>query len=218
MIGRRWVQLLERRASLVWLGALGFAVLGLLAMFVLPSGIYPEMEFPRVVVVARLGQLPPAIVEVAVTRPLEEAVAVVPGVRYVRARTIRGAAELSIQLVDTADPRRAEQAVRAAVAGVDLPAATAIEVERVLPTAVPVVTFNVSGAVDVRELRDAAERVLRPALVRVAGVAKVKSGASLSVQPLLHKRGIWRLSFKNTGGPAWRPLAISNGPPDGSRM
>ncbi len=187
MIGRRWVRLLERRASLVWLAALGFAALGVLAMFALPSGIYPEMEFPRVVVVARLGQLPPAIVEVAVTRPLEQAVAVVPGVRYVRARTIRGAAELSIQLVDTADPRRAEQAVRAAVAGVDLPAATAIEVERVLPTAVPVVTFNVSGAVDVRELRDAAERVLRPALVRVAGVGgvDVQGGRRREVEVLL---------------------------------
>ena len=187
MIGRRWVQMLERRASLVWLAALGFAALGALAMFSLPSGIYPEMEFPRVVVVARLGQLPPSLVEIAVTRPIEEAVAVVPGARYVRARTIRGAAELSIQLVDGADPRRAEQAVRAAVDGVDLPPDTEIEVERVLPTAVPVVTFNVSGVADVRDLRDAAERLLRPALIRVAGVGgvDVQGGRRREIEVLL---------------------------------
>ncbi|MBK9032419.1 MAG: efflux RND transporter periplasmic adaptor subunit [Myxococcales bacterium] len=174
MIGRRWVAWLERRASLVWLVALGCAALGAAAMLTLPSGIYPEMEFPRVVVVARIGQVPPALVETSVTRPIEEAVAVVPGVRYVRARSIRGAAELSLQLVDGADPRQAEQAVRAAIDGLDLPPGTQVHVERVLPTSVPVITFNVAGAVDVRALRDAAERVLRPALVRVPGVGGVE--------------------------------------------
>lgn len=175
MIGARWVRLLERRASLVWFIALAFAVLGGVAVLKLPSGIYPEMEFPRVVVVARIGNEPPEIVEAKLTRPLEEAVAVVQNVRYVRARTIRGAAELSIQLVDGTDPILAEQLIRAAVEGVDMPAGVALEVERVLPTAVPVVTFNVTGArgVDERDVRDLADRVIRPALVRVGGVGGV---------------------------------------------
>jgi len=174
VIGRRWGTVLEGRASLVWLAAIALAVLGGAAVLTLPSGIYPEMDFPRVVVVARLGQEPPEIIEAALTRPLEEAVAVVPNVRYVRARTIRGATELSVQLVDGTDPLLAEQLIRAAVEGVDAPVGTAFQIERVLPTSVPVVTFNVGGAADARDLRDLADRVLRPALVRIAGVGGVE--------------------------------------------
>ena len=91
-------------ASLVWLAALALAALGAVSIYALPSSIYPEMQFPRVVVVAHAGQLSPELVEAQVTRPLEEALAVVPGVRHVRARTIRGAVELSLLLVDGDDP------------------------------------------------------------------------------------------------------------------
>ncbi|MCA9679264.1 MAG: efflux RND transporter permease subunit, partial [Myxococcales bacterium] len=166
---------LHRRASLVWLIALGLAAAGALALFRLPTGIYPEMEFPRVVVVAHRAQQPPDLLELQVTRPLEEALAVVPGVRYVRARTIRGAAEIDVLLAPGVDPMRAEQMCNAAVAGAALPDGTETHVERVLPTAVPVITFNLTGA-DPRILRELAERVVRPQLVRVAGVGAVEVG------------------------------------------
>ena len=43
---------LRARASLVWIAVLGLAVLGAVSIYRLPSGIYPEMQFPRVQVVA----------------------------------------------------------------------------------------------------------------------------------------------------------------------
>jgi len=82
----RW---LRANAVVVWLAVLALAVAGAISVARLPSGIYPEMTFPRVVVVAHAGQLAPELVEAQVTRPLEEALAVVPGVRHVRAKTIR---------------------------------------------------------------------------------------------------------------------------------
>lgn len=163
---------LRGRASLVWLASVAFVMAGAIALLELPTGIYPEMEFPRVVVVARRAQQPPDLVELQITRPLEQALAVVPGVRHVRARTIRGAAEINVLLAPGVDPMRAEQLCRAAVAGVDLPADTELEIERVLPTEIPVITFNVAGA-DPRVLRETAERVIRPAVVRVPGVGGV---------------------------------------------
>ena len=95
---------LRRHASLVWIAVLGLAAAGAVAIFRLPSGIYPEMQFPRVIVVAKAGQLSPDLVEAQMTRPLEQALAIVPGVRHVRARTIRGAVELSLLLTDGTDP------------------------------------------------------------------------------------------------------------------
>jgi CzcA family heavy metal efflux pump len=161
----------------VWLAALALAAIGGASIFQLPSGIYPEMTFPRVIVVAKAGQLSPELVEAQVTRPLEQALAVVPGVRYVRARTIRGAVEVSLQLVDNADPLQVQYACQAAVDHVPLPRGATTVVQRVLPTSVPVVTYNLSAApgvrVDPRRLRDVAERIVRPALVRVKGVGAV---------------------------------------------
>ncbi|HMG20810.1 MAG TPA: efflux RND transporter permease subunit, partial [Kofleriaceae bacterium] len=169
---------LRRHASLVWIAVLGLAGFGAISIFQLPSGIYPEMQFPRVVAVARAGQLSPELVEAQITRPLEQALAIVPGVRHVRARTIRGAVELSVLLTDGSDPLTAQYACQAAVDHVELPKATTVTVQRVLPTSVPVITFNLvparGGAADLRRLREVAERIVRPAFVRVTGVGGVE--------------------------------------------
>jgi CzcA family heavy metal efflux pump len=181
----RW---LRGHASLVWIVALALAGVGAASIYSLPSSIYPEMSFPRVVVVARSGQLSPDLVEAEITRPLEETLAVVPGVRHIRARTIRGATELSLLLVDGYDPLTAQFACRAAVDHVTLPKGTTTTVERVLPTSVPVITFNVMAAkgttTDPRRLREVAERTVRPAFVRVRGVGgvEVAGGAVRQIQ------------------------------------
>lgn len=172
------IRVLRRYEAVVWLVAVSLALIGAASIVRLPSSIYPEMKFPRVVVVAHSGQLAPNLVEAQITRPLEQALATVPGVRHVRARTIRGAAELSLQLTDDADPLQVQNSCQTAVARVDLPRGTTTIVERVLPTAVPVVTFNVGAAsdanIDPRRLRDIAERIVRPAFVRIAGVGGVE--------------------------------------------
>ncbi|MEO8841638.1 MAG: efflux RND transporter permease subunit [Kofleriaceae bacterium] len=178
MIAIAIVRWLRRNPAVVWLALIALSVAGIRAITVLPSGIYPEMTFPRVVVVAHAGQLAPDLVEAQVTRPLEDALAVVPGVRHVRAKTIRGAVELALQLTDETDPLAAQFACRAAIDHVELPKGTVTRVERVLPTAVPVITFNLGApkgrTVDPRLLRDLAERVVRPAFVRVLGVGGVE--------------------------------------------
>ncbi|MEO8705441.1 MAG: efflux RND transporter permease subunit [Kofleriaceae bacterium] len=162
----------------MWLAAIALAILGTRSIFGLPSGIYPEMTFPRVGVVAHVGQLAPELVEAQVTRPLEEELATVPGVRHVRAKTIRGAVELTLQLTDDTDPLQAQHACQSAVEHVELPRGTTTVVERVLPTSVPVITFNLGPArgatTDPRRLRDVAERIVRPAFVRVIGVGGVE--------------------------------------------
>ena len=63
-------------------------------MLRMPSGIYPEVAFPRIVVIAQTPGLAVKDVEVAVTRPIEEVVGIVLGVVRVRSKSVRGAAEL----------------------------------------------------------------------------------------------------------------------------
>jgi len=171
-----FVAALRRRASLVLLATLAALAFGAVSVARLPSGIYPDVDFPRVVVVARGGDLPPEVLQTAVTRPLEEAVATVPGLVRLRSRTIRGATELSAQFAPGSDMWRTLQLVETHVAQIrgDLPPDAEIRIERVTPTALPIVTFNVSGDVDTRALRDAAALIVRPALTQVPGVGSVE--------------------------------------------
>src|SRR5262245_66697202 len=87
-------------SALLYFGVLILTVLfliacGIYSIFGVPSGIYPEVAFPRIAVIANVPGLAIKSVEVSVTRPLEEAVSLVLGVVRVRSKTIRGAAEIS---------------------------------------------------------------------------------------------------------------------------
>jgi CzcA family heavy metal efflux pump len=167
---------LSRRRALVWLAALGLAGSGALVAARMPSGVYPDVEFPRIVVVARGGEAPPDVTQVEVARPLENQLATVLGVERIRSRTIRGATELSLQFTPGTDMWRALQLVESRVgdARSSLPAGIEVEVERLTPTSFPVITFNLTGPIDSRRLRELGELTIRPALSRVIGVGRVE--------------------------------------------
>jgi len=167
---------LSGRRALVWTVAVGLAASGAFLATRMPSGIYPEIEFPRIVVVARGGDAPPELTQATLGRPLETALATVLGVERVKSRTIRGAVEISLLFAPGTDMWRALQLTESRVGETraSLPAGVDIVVERLTTTSFPVVTFNITGPVDPRRLRDLAELVVRPAISRVPGVGRVE--------------------------------------------
>ena len=166
------------RAVFLLTGALFIA--GLIALFQLPSNIYPELNFPRIVVLVHAGDLSPDAMLLTVTRPIEEQVSTVLGARRVRSRTIRGGAEISVFFADNMDMQQALQLVQARVneARAGLPAATEIEVERLSPTVWPILSLVLNGNVPNTDLRDYALYNLRPAFSQVPGVARVEVDAT----------------------------------------
>jgi CzcA family heavy metal efflux pump len=173
---RRALEFMWRHAVAVWLATIALVALGVAAAFSLPSGIYPEVEFPRIVVVARAGGDPADVFVSNVTRQLEQTLTTVLGVQRIRSKTIRGATEISLQFTPGSDMWRALQLVESHLSEVraDLPPGAEIIVERVTTGSFPVVTFNLSGPVDPRELREIAELVVRPTLAGVGGVGRIE--------------------------------------------
>ena len=169
--------LLRRYAVVVWLTTGVLVVLGAVCAYGMPSGIYPEIEFPRVVVVARSGGAPPDVFLTQVTRPLEQVLTSTVGLERIRSKTIRGATEISLQFSPDTDMWRALQMVESKVteARGALPGDSEIVVEKVTTGSFPVVTFNISGALDPRELRELADFVVRPALANVPGVGRIEA-------------------------------------------
>src|SRR5437588_10792530 len=74
----------------------------------MPSGVYPEITFPRVAVVAKKPGLDLTNMELQVTQPLEQAIRGVIGVAKVRSKTIRGGCDISIDFDPGTDMRWAK--------------------------------------------------------------------------------------------------------------
>src|SRR5712692_4052031 len=164
----------------VFLVTAGLIVAGVVAALRLPSNIYPELNFPRILVLAHSGDLAPESMLLIVTRPLEEAAGTVLGVRRVRSKTIRGATEISVLFNPDTDMQYALQLMQARVseARSTLPPDTEVQVERVTPTLFPVLSLILSGDVPSADLRDFAFFVLRPMFSRVSGVGRVEVQAT----------------------------------------
>ena len=147
---------------------------GIYAGLRLPSAIYPELAFPRVLVVAEGSSLGARQMLFTVTRPIEEAVSIVPGVTRVRSRTIRGSVEISITFSDKTDMTYALQQVQARVNQVrsSLAGELEIEVERMTPSLFPILSYNLEGG-DPATLYDIARYQLKPLVSRVPGVGRV---------------------------------------------
>ena len=86
--------ILSRQRRFIYLIVAILSAAGIWAAWRLPSAIYPELRFSRITIVTQGSTLGARQVVFSVTRPLEEAVSIVPGVTRVRSHTIRGATEI----------------------------------------------------------------------------------------------------------------------------
>ena len=176
----------SRAAALV---SVTLVVAGAISARYLPSGIYPPLEFPRIVIIAHSGTLPPQSMTLTVTRPIETAVMEVPGIRRVRSRSIRGSAEISAQFDPATDMIVALQQVqnRVAEARGELPSGTDLTVDRLTPAVFPILIYSMTGPLPIPELHDYANYVVKPELARVpgAGVIEVLASDTREIEVIL---------------------------------
>jgi CzcA family heavy metal efflux pump len=163
-----------RHRAAVYLAVALLTLGGLWALFTLPAGIYPEVTYPRIVVLARGGTFEAEEMTVAVTRPLEEALSGILGLRRIRTLTVRGSAELSLDFRPNADMAFALSQVQGRLAAErpSLPAGLDLSAERLTPSVFPMLQYELTGA-DPLVLRDLAEFTVRPRLAGLPDVGEV---------------------------------------------
>jgi len=169
------VRFCRRNSRAVYLLTALLVAAGAFSAFRLPSNIYPELTFPRIVILAQSGDLSPQNMLLTVTRPLEEAGRAVLGARRVSSKTIRGGAEISVLFNPDMDMQYALQLAQAQISEVrgQLPPQTEVSVERITPSTWPILMMILHGAVPASDLRDYAYYDLRPIFSRAPGVARV---------------------------------------------
>ncbi len=149
---------------------------GIYAAFSLPSSVFPQTNFPRVVVLVDNGVMPADEMMASVTRPIEEVMKDIPGALRIRSTTGRGSAEISVFFAWSADMVEAELHVDARLSQIRsaLPATVTTMTRRLTFSAFPVLGVSLTSPhrnnIDLWEL---ARYQVKPRFLRIPGVARV---------------------------------------------
>jgi len=149
---------------------------GVYSSYRMPSSVFPETEFPRVVVLIDNGVMPGDEMMASITRPVEEAMKDIPGVVQVRSATGRGAAEVNVFFDWKTDMVQSELYVLNRVSQLKsrLPPTAESTVWRLTFNAFPIMGVSMSSPKrDITELSDLARYELKPRFLRIPGVARV---------------------------------------------
>jgi len=165
----------QSRAILVIVALLCAA--GLYAVWKLPIAVFPQTDFPRIVIIVDNGEAPASQTLVSVTRPIEEAMNGIPGIARIKSKTARGSAEINLYFDWNGNILQELQLVQARLSQLlsTLPPTAEIRnVERLTFAVFPVAGYSLtSDKRDAASLRDLATYIVRPQLARLPGVAVV---------------------------------------------
>jgi CzcA family heavy metal efflux pump len=155
---------------------ISLALIGAYLALSIPVSVFPNTDFPRVIIGVDNGVMPIDQMLVNITRPLEEAVNSVPGLQKVTSVTSRGSAEIDLFFDWKSDMILTLQRVDAVVARLqsELPPTAKVDTHRLTFAVFPIMGYSLtSDKVSQSRLWEIATYDLKPRLNRLDGVATV---------------------------------------------
>ncbi|MCR9065523.1 MAG: efflux RND transporter permease subunit [Cytophagales bacterium] len=140
------------------------------------TNLFPEVLFPRISLIADVGQLPMDRTMITVTKPLESAVKKVKGVKVVKSTTSRGNTVIDVFFEWGTDIYAAKTLIESRINEIKnfLPAGVNIATEAMNQSTFPVIGYTLEsdkyGAV---ALKDKANLIARPLFSQIEGVSNV---------------------------------------------
>ena len=157
--------------------AAALCLAGIFCALRMPSSVFPQTNFPRVVIIANNGIMPADEMMATVTRPIEEALKDIPGAVTVRSATKRGSAEINVFFNWNLDMKQSELYVLGRISQIrsDLPVTVETEIERVTFSAFPIIGISLTSSNrDITSLWETANYELKPRFLQIPGVAHVE--------------------------------------------
>ena len=128
-------------------GILTLVAFGAYLATTIPVAVFPEVDFPRVLVGIDNGVAPIDQMQVTVTRPVEEALNSVEGLERVQSITSRGTVEIDMFFSWKVDMFQTLQRVNAALARVqsELPPTAKVTANRLTCAAFPILGYSLTS-------------------------------------------------------------------------
>jgi CzcA family heavy metal efflux pump len=172
-----WIGRFALRHSLaITFISVALCLAGVYAAFKLPSSVFPQTNFPRVVILVDNGVMPADEMMATITRPIEEAMKDIPGAVTVRSTTGRGSAEINVFFNWQVNMIQSELYVNSRLSQIRsaLPATASTTVWRLTFSAFPIIGVSlISPQRSITELWETARYELKPRFLRIPGVARV---------------------------------------------
>src|SRR6185312_14927939 len=152
------------------------AIAGVYLATSIPISVFPQTNFPRVLISIDNGVMPVDQMQVMITRPIELAVQKVPGLELIRSDTSRGSAGVSLFFNWNVDMDQTLQRVEAAVAQVQqsLPTTAQISTQKLTFATFPILGYSLtSNTLSQTALWEMATYDLKPPLNQLNGVRQV---------------------------------------------
>lgn len=195
-------RLVVDRPVAVWMVALAAIVFGRVSYERLPLNLMPDLAYPSITVRTEVDGYAPQEVESQISRPVEEALATVPGLSELESRSRAGSSDVLLEFRWGADMDDAAQTVRERLQTTFLPEdADRPLILRYDPSQEPVMRLGLSLAPGTEAtgsperslllLREEAERTLKKELEALDGVAAVRVRGGLSREIRVEAREDW---------------------------
>src|SRR5476651_1964259 len=173
MAGEHWT---ARHGKPIIFVILALVACGAYLATTIPVAVFPEVDFPRVLVGVDNGVAPIDQMQVTVTRPIEEALNSVQGLERVQSITSRGTVEIDLFFSWKVDMFETLARVNAALARVqsELPPTAKITANRLTFAAFPIMGYSLtSDSIPQTRLWELATYDLKPRLNRKLGVSTI---------------------------------------------
>ncbi len=192
---------------------------GIFSYTKMQSSLFPEVTFPKIKVIADNGLQPVGKMMITVTKPLENAIKRVPGLKNIRSITSRGSCEISAFMGWKEDIDLCKQQVESSINQIkdELPPGTNISVEKMNPSILPVIGYVIKGmGRSSIEINQIANYTVKPYLSQVPGVSEIRviggktkefhvelqpqKMSALSVTPAMITRALSESNFISSNG------------------
>jgi multidrug efflux pump subunit AcrB len=174
--GRTGVRGVVRYTKPILFTVLAFCLAGIYCALTMPSSVFPQTNFPRVVILIDNGVMPADEMMANITRPVEEAMKDIPGTVNIRSATSRGSAEVNVFFDWSTDMPQAELYVLGRLAEIrsTLPVTAELQVHRLTFTAFPIIGISLTSPTrSASEVWEIARYDIYPRFLRIPGVARV---------------------------------------------
>jgi len=160
-----------------------FIVAGAAAWFSLPVELFPSLKYPKLVIITSFGNASSEEVESILTRPVEEAVGTVTGLRSMTSVSAEGVSSVELRFNWGANMSNAAAEVREKLDLISDEFPREVKLPVVVqydPTDTPIITLALTGSKDLSALYVLAKYSLKPDLETVNGVATVRISGGLT--------------------------------------
>ena len=194
---------LSRHVAILVVG-LFIALLGVRSLTSMPRSLFPELNYPRVLVEVNMGYAPLQVMEWSITAILEKELRAIPGVRLVKSSSSRGISSIDVFLRENEEVTLGVQRVNAKIAEARslIPPTAQISVRPITAAAFPAGEYCfISKNKDTRSLRTFVEYTIKPLIMVIPGIfdTKVYGGdlPELSVELDPRKLALYNLNVSD---------------------